>query len=209
MHIPPLPELPDFLRGRSVALIDGAFAGDAEQGAAAVAALRALGPELDTWEMAPAVALSRLHMDPEEPMPYSGHSTFFGQLDDAALETVAAHAQPGAPLLFAELRHLGGALARVPDGASAIGSFDGDYLFFTAGLVLGPEMGQAVAAAGERALAALSAWKTGSAYLNFVEHPTDTSAFYSAEAFERLRAVRAAVDPDGLMVSNHPVPAAT
>jgi FAD/FMN-containing dehydrogenase len=208
MHFPPLPELPEFLRGRSVAVIDGAFAGGTEEGAAAVAQLRALGPELDTWGPAPAVALSHLHMDPEEPMPYAGCSTFLGQLDEAALDTFAAHAQPGAPLLFAELRHLGGALARVAEGAGAIGAFDGDYLYFTAGLVPAPEMGAAVAAAGERALAALSAYETGSAYLNFVEHPTDTSTFYSAAAYERLGAVRAAVDPHGVMVSNHPVPAA-
>jgi FAD/FMN-containing dehydrogenase len=49
------------------AVIDGAFAGGADAGARAVAALRALGPELDTWGMLPAVALSRLQMDHEEP----------------------------------------------------------------------------------------------------------------------------------------------
>jgi FAD/FMN-containing dehydrogenase len=174
IHFPPLPELPEFLRGRSVALIDGAFAGGAEEGARAVAALRALGPELDTWAMSPPVVLSRIHMDPEEPMPSGGHSTLVGPLDDAALETFAAHAEPGGPLLFAELRQLGGALARVPEGAGAIGSFDGDYLYFCAGLVMSPEMGEAVAAAGERAVAALAPYATGSAYLNFVEQPTDT-----------------------------------
>jgi FAD/FMN-containing dehydrogenase len=208
MHFPPMPELPEFLRGRSVAVIDGAFAGGDGEGAGAVAALRALGPELDTWEMVPAVALSRLHMDPEEPMPYVGHATLFGALDGAALDTFAAHAQPGAPLLFAELRHLGGALARVPEGAGAISSFDGDYLYFTAGLALSPEMAEAVDAAGAAALAALSGYETGSAYLNFVERPVDTSAFYTAEDYARLGAVRAAVDPHGVMAGNHPIPAA-
>ena len=29
MHVPPLPELPEFLRGRSIAVIDGAYAGGA------------------------------------------------------------------------------------------------------------------------------------------------------------------------------------
>ena len=32
LHLPPLPELPDFLRGRSVAVIDGAFAGERGRG---------------------------------------------------------------------------------------------------------------------------------------------------------------------------------
>ena len=30
---------------------------------------------------------------------------------------------------------------------------------------------------------------------HFVERPTDTSAFYSDDAYERLGAIRAAVDP--------------
>jgi hypothetical protein len=108
----------------------------------------------------------------------------------------------------AELRHLGGALARVPEGAGAIGSLDGDYLYFTAGLALSPEMAEAVDAAGAAALAALSGYETGSAYLNFVERPADAAAFYAAEDYARLRAVRAAVDARGVMVGNHPIPAA-
>jgi FAD/FMN-containing dehydrogenase len=208
MHIPPLPDVPEFLRGRSVAIIDGAFAGGEEGGAAAVAALRALGPEVDTWAMSPAAALSRIHMDPEEPIPYLSETAILGPLDDAALDALAAHVQPGTPLLFAELRQLGGAVGRVPEGAGAAGSLVGDYLYFAAGLVLGPEMAEAVKAAGAQARAALAPYETGSSYLNFTEVPTDPSAFYDEESYERLRAVRAAVDPHGVMVGNHQIPAA-
>ena len=69
MHFPPLPELPPFLSGRSVVVIDGAYAGSAEEGAAAIAALRALEPEMDTFAPSSPAVLSRIHMDPEEPMP--------------------------------------------------------------------------------------------------------------------------------------------
>ena len=68
-HLPPLPELPPFLSGRSVVVIDGAYAGDAEAGAEALGALKALAPEMDTWAPATPAALSRVHMDPEDPMP--------------------------------------------------------------------------------------------------------------------------------------------
>ena len=37
IHFPPLPELPPFLSGRSVVVVDGAYAGGAEEGAAALA----------------------------------------------------------------------------------------------------------------------------------------------------------------------------
>jgi FAD/FMN-containing dehydrogenase len=208
MHIPPLPEVPEILRGRSIAVIDGAYAGGAEDGAAALAALRALGPEIDTWAMSAPDVLSRIHMDPEEPMPYASAGAMLGELDDAALDAIVANVEPGAPLMFAELRQLGGALARVPAGAGAAGSLVGDYVYFAAGIVMSAEMGHAVESAGKRALAALAAYDTGCQYLNFAEEPTDASKFYSDVAYKRLRSIRAAVDPHGLMVGNHPIPAA-
>ena len=54
----------------------------------------------------------------------------------------------------------------------------------------------------------MSAYATGKEYLNFVEKPVDPAAFYGAEDYARLRAIRAAVDPGGMMVGNHPVPEA-
>ena len=116
MHIPPLPEVPEFLRGRSIAVIDGAYAGGAEDGAAALAALRALGPEIDTWAMSAPDVLSRIHMDPEEPMPYASAGAMLGELDDAALDAIVANvAARGA----ADVR--GAAPARRRAGARARG----------------------------------------------------------------------------------------
>ena len=43
---------------------------------------------------------------------------------------------------------------------------------------------------------------------NFVGEPTDPATFYTHATYARLRAIRAAVDPHGLMVANHPIPAA-
>jgi FAD/FMN-containing dehydrogenase len=208
MHVPPLPDVPEILRGRSIAVIDGAYAGGEEAGAAALAALRALEPEIDTFAMSAPDVLSRIHMDPEEPIPYLSETALLGELDDAALATILEHVRPGAPLLFAELRQLGGALERAPEGAGAVGSFGGEYLYFTAGVVMAPELAEAVHAAAAAARTALAPYDTGAAYLNFVEVPTDASAFYSDDAYQRLRGIRADVDPYGLMVGNHPIPAA-
>ena len=88
MHLPPLPELPPFLQGRSIVVIDGAYAGDAEAGAAALADLRALEPEMDTFAPSSPAALSRIHMDPEEPMPFLGGGTILAAGDDDMLDRV-------------------------------------------------------------------------------------------------------------------------
>jgi len=207
MHLPPLPDLPPFLSGRSVVVVDGAFAGGVADGEQAVAPLRALEPEVDTWAASSPAVLSHIHMDPEEPIPYLSETLMTGDLDDAALEAFAAQLQPGAPVLFGELRHLGGALAREPEGAGAIGRLDGTYVVFGVGLVMGPETAAPVAAALAAFTGALADYGNGAAYLNFVERPTDTAVFFADDAYARLRALRAAVDPAARMVGNHPIPA--
>jgi FAD/FMN-containing dehydrogenase len=224
MNFPPLPQLPDFLRGRSVVVIDGAIVsggvdtaedgdgrmrsrgaivGDDVDGAAVLAPLRALGPELDTFADVPPVALSQIHMDPEEPVPYAGHGELLGELDAGAVDSWLTAA--GKSLLFTEIRHLGGALGRVPEGAGAVGRLRGEYGSFAAGMVMSPEMGEAVELGLARFSAALAPWANGANYLNFTEKPVDPATFYAPEDFERLQAIRAEVDPDGTLLSNHVV----
>ena len=208
MHFPPLPELPPFLSGRSVVVIDGAYAGSADEGAAAVAALRALEPEMDTFAPSSPAVLSRIHMDPEEPIPYRGDGAVLGTLDAAALDAFAAGIQPGSPVLFSELRHVGGAVGRVPAGGGAAGCIRGGYLLFSVGLAMSPEMAAGVATGQAALIAGMAPWAIDKGYLNFVERPTDASTLYDDDDYARLRAIRAAVDPAGRMVGNHPIPAA-
>src|SRR5437763_547968 len=66
LQVPPLPDIPEPVRGRQFVAIDGAFLGSPEAGAEALAALRALEPEIDMFAPIPAAALSHIHMDPEQ-----------------------------------------------------------------------------------------------------------------------------------------------
>ena len=43
-------------------------------------------------------------------------------------------------------------------------------------------------------------------YLNLAETPRDPGGFWSAQAYERLRRIKADIDPDDVIRSNHPVP---
>ncbi|HWT22265.1 MAG TPA: FAD-binding oxidoreductase [Solirubrobacteraceae bacterium] len=207
MHFPPLPELPEFVQGRSVVVIDGAILGPHDEAEALLAPLRALEPELDTFGLIPPVGLSRIHMDPEEPIPYVGSGALLDPIDDAAIDAwvTAAGAGSGTALLFTEIRHLGGAVGRVPEGAGVAAKMHGDYLSFGGGLALSPDMGAAVEASLERFDEALAPWASGANYLNFSEKPVDPATFYRPEDHRRLREIRAAVDPDGIIVANHRV----
>jgi FAD/FMN-containing dehydrogenase len=205
VHFPAEPELPPFLSGRSVVMIDGAFAGDAAAGNAAVAGLRTLAPEVDTWSMMSPVALGRLHLDPEPPIPVLSTSALLDDLEPACLEALAAAAQP--PLTAGEIRHIGGALARVPAGAGCLGSFQGQYLAFAGGIVTDRNRQDLVAALAHFD-DAVAPYANGKLYYNFAESPADATRFYRDDAYARLRRLRAEVDPDGVIVANHPIPGA-
>jgi hypothetical protein len=69
VQIPPLPQIPEPLRGRSFVVVEVAYMGGEEDGAALVLPLRELAPAMDTVATMPAKALSRLHQDPENPSP--------------------------------------------------------------------------------------------------------------------------------------------
>src|SRR5581483_11815360 len=65
LQLPPLPELPEPIRGRRLVVVDGAVLGEAEVAAELLEPLRALRPEIDTFSATPAPALCRMHGDPE------------------------------------------------------------------------------------------------------------------------------------------------
>ncbi|MET7396093.1 FAD-binding protein [Dactylosporangium sp. NPDC005572] len=189
-----LVQLPSLVPGRQLIVIDGATLGDP----GVLAPLRALGPSLDTFATVPAEQLIRLHMDPEGPTAGVSRSAVLGPLPPAALDALLAVAGPGSgsPLMVtAELRQLGGALHRPAAGAGALACVEGDFLLFSGG-----PTGLDEAA---RVVDAMRPWAEDRAYLNLTETAIDTALAFDAATWARLRAVRAAVDPGGLIVANH------
>jgi hypothetical protein len=69
LNLPPVPEIPEGLRGRSVVLIEAACLVAKGDGIELLRPLRELGPEIDTFAMLPPTELGALHMDPVDPAP--------------------------------------------------------------------------------------------------------------------------------------------
>jgi FAD/FMN-containing dehydrogenase len=208
LQLPDMPEIPDPLRGKSFAVTAAAVLGDQELGAELIEPLRRLSPELDTFAMVPPKALSWLAMDPEDPMPYKTSHRMLGELPAEAVDELigAAGAGSGSPLAMVELRHLGGALARSEPHHGAVGTMDSEYLMFAVGGILAPEHLPVIEAAVDRVATALAPWERGH-YPSFVEQDFDLSSAFDADSWRRLCAVRAAVDPQGLFLANHEIPA--
>lgn len=207
MRFPPIPELPPFLSGRAVVILDGVALLDDEAAAAELAPLRALEPEMDTFGRVPAPALMRLHMDPEDPTPSVGRGAVVAELDDAAVATFLDLFGPGAetPVFMAELRQLGGALRRTAPDAGVLTGIAGSHLALLLCVAPTPEIAAACEGALEGTLGALQPHLADQLFLNFAERPVDASRAFDAASWARLRAVRRTVDPTGLFLANHAV----
>ena len=101
---------------------------------------------MDTFAQMPVAGLSRIHMDPEQPVPALGHHRLLRELSDEAIDAFygAVGPEAGSPLLLAEIRHIGGALGRPAENAGALDHLDADYVMFALGMAMSPEMGEAV-----------------------------------------------------------------
>jgi FAD binding domain len=205
---PPLPDVPEPLRDRPLITVEAACIGSQAHGERIVAPLREIGePIMDTFGQIPAAALTRIHMDPEQPVPGLGHHVIIRELPDEALDAFARAAGPEAdsPLLMAELRQLGGAMARPAEGAGALAAVDADFVMVAVGVVMAPEMRAPLDGALDRLADAMGPWAGEGGYYNFAERPCDVDAILPPQTCARLAEVKRRWDPDERIVANHAV----
>ncbi len=206
VRFPPLPTLPDALRGRAVVAVTLAFTGTAERGAELVAPLRALAtPFMDTLATIAGAALAEVAGDPTAPTQASGHAALLDRIGPAETTAFLDLAGPGVdtPLLSVEIRHLGGALRDAEPDPGAAGTLDAEGLFYSVAPITSPEAEAPILAAqreaGERVAPFSGARDT---ILTFDEEGPMRGSF-TPEVVDRLAAIAAARDPDGIFVANH------
>ncbi|HET7589898.1 MAG TPA: FAD-binding oxidoreductase [Solirubrobacterales bacterium] len=205
---PPLPDVPEPLRGTPLLTIDAACIGDKEAGEAAIAPLRELGePIMDTFDQIPAAGLCRIHMDPEHPVPGLGHHRVLRELPDEAIDAFVELAGPesGSPLLLTEIRQMGGALGRPDPDGGALSHLDAGWVMFGIGMPMTPELGQAIEGHLDRIDQAMEPWAGDGGYFNFAERPCDSDEILPPDVCSRLAEVKRKWDPDGRIVGNHAV----
>lgn len=209
IRFPAIPELPPHLSGKSFTVVEAATTLDPVAADDVLAPLRALGPSNDTFATIPVEQLDQLNMDPPAPAPIYGDGWLQTELGSEAVEALVQAAGPGVdtPLVTVDLRHLGAALTP-GRGGGAVDGLPGAFLGFAVGVTPQPEAIEPVRAAVTAVQDALAPWSTQGRYLNFAEQPRDASSFYDPLTWARLRAFKAAYDPDDLIRSNHPIPAA-
>jgi hypothetical protein len=210
LNFPPIEQIPEPVRGKSFVIVEAYHTGDPAQADALLAPLRALGPVNDTITAVPMPAFSHLHMDPEQPVPGTGGGIMIDQLPSEAVDAIAqtAGADAAFPLLSVEVRHLGGEFARPRSGNGALACLDARYILFAASLIPVPELVAPVTTQIEAVKGALAPWAARQMYLNFAETQRPEAPFWTEQAYQRLRQIKANVDPGDMIRSNHPIPPA-
>lgn len=205
---PPIPDVPEPLRGTPLLTIGAACIGGQAEGEATIAPLREIGETImDTFAWMPTAGLSRIHMDPEAPVPGVGEGMTIRELPDEAIEAFVSVAGPdsGSPLLLSELRHLGGALGRPAENSGALSHLDAGFVMYSIGMPMTPDLAEAIPAHLKQTEEAMSPWTADGGYYNFIEGPCDVDAILPPDVCDRLGEVKRKWDPDGRIVANHAV----
>jgi FAD/FMN-containing dehydrogenase len=205
MPLPPAPFIPTELVGTPAVVVMPVFSGPLDEGAAAMAPFRALAkPYADLLGPMPYPAQYQFTSGGEGASVGVLRSSFVPDLTDGAIDAIVErHSAPAPVMGFTQLRVLGGAMARVPAGATAFAHRDATIM---ATIVSGTtEEGYGEAVAWTDAYhAELSEGSTG-VYSNFLadEGTARLAQAYPGATYERLVQVKRRVDPENVFRGNH------
>jgi len=204
MPCPPMPFLPAELHGTLVLMALVCFAGDEAAAEPVLAPLLALAEPLANL----IHAGSYIELYPPDTSDYHptaiSRTMFVQSVDEARAATILDRlAASDASVRVAQLRALGGAVARVPAGTTAYAHRGCPVMVNVASFYDGPDDAPVRQAWVEELVRALDDGTPG-AYVNFVadEGAERVRAIYPGRTWERLAAVKATYDPTNVFRRN-------
>ena len=210
MPAPPMPFVPPEYHGRLIVMAMLAHAGGGEAGERAMAPFRALAePIVDMIRPMPYPEM----YPPDDPSYHPtavGRTLFIDEVDRGEAETIVDHLQASdASLRVAQLRVLGGAMARVPPEATAFAHRTSRILVNVAAFYDGLDDRPKRETWVTEFAAALRQGDAG-AYVNFLgeEGEARVREAYPGSTWDRLVAIKARYDPANLFRLNQNIPTA-
>jgi FAD/FMN-containing dehydrogenase len=202
---PPLPVIPEEWHGKKVAAFIAASTGPLEHGETLVRPFRDVAePIADLLGPMPYHVIQTL-VDPLWPKGIHSYfkATNLARLDDELVERLCeVHLAAPGPQCEIHVHQMGGAVARVADGATAFAERSMPFVLNALTGWHDPGVGEAHREWARSVIVAASDASTGRAYVNFLGDPDAARTSYSDETYARLVALKNDYDPTNVFRLN-------
>jgi FAD/FMN-containing dehydrogenase len=202
MNMPPLPQVPEPMRGKSFISVLACYSGPMEDADDLFRVWNEWKPAvMNSFGAMPFSEVASISADPEQPMPGLSTGAWLSDLNDDTVEILLRNVvsvNGSSPIGMTEIRLAGGAVSRATRYETALGHRDSPFVLHSAAMIASPERMAPVKAFMAQFKAELDAHING-VYMNFLggeEARQRTAQAYSPEGLARLKAVKAAYDPD-------------
>jgi FAD/FMN-containing dehydrogenase len=210
--VPAHPMFPAELHEKPVLIVAACYCGDVAKGRQALQPLREFAdPLLDLSGLMPYTVLQTA-FDPffSRGAYYYFKSMYFDELSDSTLDTlIEIAATRPSPSAMMALWHIGGAMGRVPEDATAFGNRSAEYMFSFDTAWIDPSASDRCIAWSRTSWESLRQLSTGGLYLNFGGFGEEKNALaragYGAN-YDRLVQIKTIYDPGNLFRVNQNIP---
>jgi FAD/FMN-containing dehydrogenase len=210
MHAPPLPFIPQGQVGKPMIMAMMVYAGDIDAGGRAVDRFRRLGVPIADM-LRPMSYPEMYQLGGPEPASLAVRSLFLDTIDLHAAEEMLSHLQASAtPMAMAQIRVLGGAMARIPHDATSFVHRTRKVMVGILAMYDRPE-DRPVHETWATGFAAALGQGVPGVYVNFLgdEGAGRVREAYPGPTWDRLREVKRRYDPTNLFRLNQNIPPAT
>lgn len=207
--IPPAPDFPPELHGRRVIIPVTVHCGPVEEGEKVLEPLRNIStPLIDLSGPIPWTALQQM-FDPFFPKAiqhYYFKSTYLDNLDDDAVEALIPKASnPPQPMILIAIWHIGGAMSRIDDKATAFTGRKSNYLFSVDCVWDDPGADEEVISYARNFLKDMEPFSPGGLYVNFSGFGEEGEQLVKSaygDNYEKLVKIKRKYDPENIFQMN-------
>jgi FAD/FMN-containing dehydrogenase len=202
---PPLPVIPAEWHGKKVVAFIAVSTGPVDEGEALVRAMRDVAePIADLLGPMPYQAMQTL-LDPLWPKGIHAYfkATNLALMDDELIQSLCdVHLLAPGPQCEIHVHQMGGAIARVAEGATAFGDRSMPFVLNAVTGWHDPSAGEAHTHWARAVIEAASEASTGRAYVNFLGDPDAAKGAYGEETYARLVSLKNDYDPTNVFRLN-------